>query len=632
MAPGSLLIVLAWGLLGFLAIQILRLASLWRRGAAANIDWLAGLAAVPRRYFVDVHAVVARKPEAARMHMAIAGGLLAGTVLLLLGIVPRFRASFVYWLLVAIAFAIAVAGAVLVARRRRPARPANLSGGSFTTLPLWLSTYAAGGLIGAIGILARVDALGAIGLVLAAIGGIMLVAQIPTGPMRHAIAGALHLAAHPRPERFAGMPASGLAPVPLDDPESFGVARIEDFAWNRLLGFDSCIQCGRCEAACPAFAAEQPLNPKALIQDFCAAMRPDDPPAYAGSPHPGIEDAAAGTILGTIHPETIWSCTTCRACVAACPMMIEHVDAVIDLRRHQTLSLGAAPGKAAPALTELRYAGNPGGYDPAGRLDFAAGLDIPVLEAGGSADVLLWLGDGAFDRRYGRTLRALIEILRAACVDFAVLGAAEQDCGDLARRLGDEAIFAQLARANIETLKTRRFVRIVTADPHALHVLRQEYPAYGGVFRVEHHTALIDELIGAGRISLAPRGDDAITYHDPCYLGRYNGETEAPRRILARLTGNAVEMARHGRNSFCCGGGGGAPVTDIPGKRRIPDLRIEQARATGASTVAVACPGCTAMLEGVVEPRPAIRDIAELVHDSLILPGDAAPAHAMLSI
>ncbi|HUC18225.1 MAG TPA: DUF3483 domain-containing protein [Acetobacteraceae bacterium] len=624
MAPGAWLIALAWGLLAFLAIETARLAALWRRGEAARVNWVAGLAALPRRYLVDVHAIVGRKPEAARTHRAIAGGLLGGTVLLLLGVVPVLRASLLYWLLVAITFAISIAGAVLVARRRRPARPAHLSGGAFTLLPALLGAYAAGGLIGSMGVILSSSILGVIGLLLAAFGGVMLAAQVRDGPMRHAVAGALHLAAHPRPERFAGAKASDLTPIGLGPEDRFGASRIGDFAWNRLLGFDACIQCGRCEEACPAFAAGQPLNPKALIQDFCAAMRPEETSRYTGSPHPGLEHAGPGAIpgpiLGVIHPETIWSCTTCRACVEACPMMIEHVDAVIALRRDQTLSRGAAPGKAECVLGELRYAGNPGGHAPTSRFDFAAGSKLRILGPGEAADILLWLGDGAFDRRYGQTLRAMIEIMQAAKLDFAVLGADEQDCGDVARRLGDEAGFARLARANIATLATRRFHRIVTTDPHALHVLRQEYPAYGGRYIVQHHTALIDEMLAEERIALAPPGDAAITYHDPCYLGRYNGETEAPRRILARLSGAAREMARHGRDSFCCGGGGGAPVTDIPGKLRIPDLRIAQARETGAAIVAVACPGCTAMLEGVIAPRPAIRDIAELARDALIVP------------
>jgi len=599
------MIALAWVLLAFAAVQAFRLAAVWRQGAAAKVDWLHGLAAVPRRYLVDVHHIVAKKPQAARMHMVIAGGLLAATFLLLLGIFPGLHTHRAYWCLVTIAFGVAVAGALMVASRRRPTRPPNLSGGKFNTLPVWLFCYAFGGLISAIG--------GEFfGVPLAALGGAMLISSVYNGPMRHALAGALHLAAHPRPDRFAGATASGLQPAPTDDPNTLGIAAVQDFPWNRLLGFDSCIQCGRCEEACPAFAAEQPLNPKALIQNFCSAMHAGE---YTGSPHPGI--SSPGPILGQIHPETLWSCTTCRACVAACPMMIEHVDAVIDLRRQQTLAFGAAPGKSDAALAALRYTGNASGQDPASRLDFCAGMNVKILAEGEGAKILLWLGDGAFDTRYGNTLRALIAILQAAKMDFAILGEAEQDSGDLARRLGDEAGFARLARANIEILHARNFARILTADPHALHVLRNEYPAYGGNFVVQHHTGLIEELLAAGKLQV-DTGDLAITYHDPCYLSRYNNETEAPRRILARLTSNAIEMARHGKTSFCCGGGGGAPVADIPGKRRIPDLRMEQAAATGAAIVAFACPGCTAMLEGVVQPRAEIRDIAELVRDAMV--------------
>lgn len=608
------LALLAWVLLAGVIMQTVRLAAVWRRGASARIGWVAGLTAVPKRYLTDVHDIVDRRPGAARMHKMIAGGLLAASLLLLLGVIPALRRLSIYWMVVALAFVSALAGSVLVAHRRRPVRPASLSGGAFLHLPFQLAAYAAGGFLAAVGVLSGGLLLWAIGFVLAAWGGSRLVAGLSTGPMRHSVAGALHLAAHPRPDRFTGEAASGLQTLP---DGSFGVARIEDFAWNRLLGFDACIQCGRCEDACPAFAAGQPLNPKALIQDLCAAMRPGDGIPYVGSPHPGL--VGRGRVLGTIHPETLWACTTCRACVASCPMMIEHVDAIIDIRRDLTLSQGAAPGKADTVLGELRYAGNPGGFSSERRLDFAAGSKLPVLRDGDATDLLLWLGDGAFDRRYGQTLRALMAIMETAGLDFAVLGTDEHDCGDIARRLGDEAGFAALARANVTTLASRHFSRIVTADPHALHVLRHEYPAFGGRYEVIHHTALIDEVIATGRLALR-RGSTAITYHDPCYLSRYNGEIEAPRRILAHLTDQVSEMVRHGRTSFCCGGGGGAPITDIPGKHRIPDLRMDQARATGAAVMAVACPGCTTMLEGVVGPRPEVRDIAELVRDAMIFP------------
>ena len=613
MTPALALVILPW----FLAVLALaagvRCAVRWRVGRAASVDWLGGLAALPRRYLVDVHHAVARKPEASLMHTLAAGGLLGGSLLLALGVVPWLRGARLYWVLVALVFAVALMGAALVARRRLPKTPPHLSAGRFVWLPVWLGAYALGSLLVAVGVA------GAFGFVLALAGGLGLVAQLVRGPMRHALAGTVHLVAHPRPGRFDGGRDTALRPLDLDAPK-LGVAAPADFAWNQLASFDACIQCGRCEQACPAFAAGQPLNPKALIQDLAASMRPDGAGRdYAGSPHPGVPPVAGGggphrPIVGAmVHPDTLWSCTTCRACVHECPMMIEHVDAIMDLRRHEVLERGAVPAKAAAPLDELRYADEPGGRPLAARTDFAAGLDLPVLKEGGETDVLLWLGEGAYDVRYGRTLRALVNLLRRAGVEFAVLGEAERDSGDLARRLGDEATFQRLARENVATLSRRRFRRIVTADPHALHILRNEYPALGGSWEVVHHTALLDELVRDGRLRLDAVHGETIAYHDPCYLARYNGEIEAPRRLLDAVATARVEMPRHGMRAMCCGGGGGAPVSDVPGERRIPDLRMDQARQAGATVVAVACPGCTAMLEGVTGPRPEVRDLAELV-------------------
>lgn len=298
-------------------------------------------------------------------------------------------------------------------------------------------------------------------------------------------------------------------------------------------------------------------------------------------------------------------------------MMIEHVDAVIDLRRFQTLELGALPGKAAEALETLRLTDTASGRPLGERLDWAADLDLPVLEPDEECDTLLWLGEAAFDLRGRRSLRALVALLRRAGLEFAVLGAAELDCGDTARRLGDEATFQDLAQRNVAALNARRFRRIVTADPHALHVLRNEYPAFGGRYAVLHHTALLAELVEGGRLAVRDGRGRRITYHDPCYLARHNGETEAPRALLDAIGAERVEMERSGARSFCCGFGGGATLTDVAGKRRIPDLRMEQARATGASTVAVACPNCAVMLEGVVGPRPEVADVAELLLDAV---------------
>lgn len=622
------LVVLALAFIA--AAMMVRRALLWRIGKPAKVDWVAGLMALPKRYLVDVHHVVGRDPYAARMHALAAGGLLGGSALALLTLIPPLGASRLFWAAIALAFAVALIGGYMVGRRRIPVKPPRLSGGRFQRLPFFLAGYVLGAFFVALdaALGGAIWPLAWLGLWLAAAGGFGLVLQIDRGPMRHAFAGAAHLVAHPRSGRFEGERTTTLLPLDLDSPR-LGAATPSDFAFNRLIGFDACIQCGRCEVACPAFAAGQPLNPKRLIQDLAASLQPNATNAsYAGSPYPNARPVAGvggpdKPIVGAgamIHPDTLWSCTTCRACVEECPMMIEHVDAIVELRRFQTLELGALPPKAAPPLMEMRYADEPGGRPLKARTDFAAGLTLPLMATKGRAEVLLWLGEGAYELRYGRTLRALVTLLHRAGVDFAVLGEEERDCGDLARRLGDEATFQRLAQDNIATLSRYSFRRILTADPHALHALRNEYKAFGGSYEVVHHAALLDELVAAGRLPVGALAEARVTYHDPCYLGRYNGEFDAPRRLLDRLGLERLEMERSGKRSMCCGGGGGAPVSDIEGERRIPDLRMGQAAATGAAIVAVACPQCSAMLEGVTGERPQVADIAELV----LMAADAA--------
>jgi dimethylglycine catabolism B len=290
------------------------------------------------------------------------------------------------------------------------------------------------------------------------------------------------------------------------------------------------------------------------------------------------------------------------------------------MRRNQTLVEGDVPGKGPITLANLRETGSQNGYDIGARYDWSVDLQVQVAQPGRPVDVLLIAGEGAFDMRYQRTLRALAKVMNKAGVDYAVLGGVETDTGDTARRLGDEATFQQCASKLMNTLSQYQFRRIVTADPHVLHSLRNEYRALGGYYEVQHHTAFMAELVEQGKLTpkaAAVFADKKITYHDPCYLGRYNGETEAPRKMLKTIGIKVVEMERHGMRARCCGGGGGAPLTDIPGKQRIPDIRIADAKSTGAEVVAVGCPQCTAMLEGVVGPRPDVLDVAELVAAAL---------------
>ncbi|WP_163557051.1 (Fe-S)-binding protein [Halomonas sp. NO4] len=640
----TLLPILIFSALALAVIGAMRRIRLWRQGRPSPVPILQGLAAMPRRYVVDLHHVVARDKVMSNTHVATAGGFVAAAVLMILVHGLGLAQGVLGWALLA-ASAVMFVGSLFVARRRRNP-PARLSKGPWMRLPKSLMAFSLSVFLitlPAVGVLPQDAGSWILAVALAAVLawglGEMVFGMTWGGPMKHAFAGALHLAFHRRPERFSTKAggkgrSTGLKALDLDSPQAkLGVEMPSDFTWNQLLGFDACVQCGRCEAVCPAFAAGQPLNPKKLIQDMVVGLAGGSDAHYAGSPYPGkpVGEHAGGPHgpivaregKALVDAETLWSCTTCRACVEECPMMIEHVDAIVDMRRFLTLEHGNTPNKGAEVLDNLIATDNPGGFDPGSRLHWAADLNLPRMADLGQVDVLLWLGDGVFDMRNQRTLRALVKVLRAAEVDFAVLGDEERDSGDVARRLGDEATFQSLARRNIATLAKYRFQRIVTCDPHSFHVLCNEYRELGGPggdahYTVLHHSTFIAELYAAGQLHFTPWKGGAVTYHDPCYLGRYNGEYEAPREVLRALGITVTEMARSGFRSRCCGGGGGAPLTDIPGERRIPDMRMDDVRETGAELVAVGCPQCTAMLEGVVEAAE-VRDIAELVADALVI-------------
>ncbi|WP_163575856.1 (Fe-S)-binding protein [Halomonas faecis] len=636
----TLLPILIFAALGLAAIGAWRRVRLWRQGRPSKVAILRGLAAMPRRYLVDLHHVVARDKVMSNTHVATAGGFVAAMGLAIVVHGLGLAEGVLGWLLLAASAAMFV-GSLFVARRRRNPS-ARLSKGPWMRLPKSLMAFSLSVFaitLPAVGLLPEDFGSWVVAVALVAVLvwglGEMVFGMTWGGPMKHAFAGALHLAFHRRPERFGeGNRSTGLKALDLDNPKApLGVETPSDFTWNQLLGFDACVQCGRCEAVCPAFAAGQPLNPKKLIQDMVVGLAGGSDAGYAGSPHPsqGLGGKPVGEHHGTPHgpivardgkalvdADTLWSCTTCRACVEECPMMIEHVDAIVDMRRFLTLEHGNTPGKGAEVLDNLIATDNPGGFDPGSRLHWAADLNLPLMADVKQTDVLLWLGDGAFDMRNQRTLRAFVKVLRAAEVDFAVLGNEERDSGDVARRLGDEATFQSLAKRNIATLSQYRFQRIVTCDPHSFHVLGNEYGELGGAYDVCHHSTFIAELYDAGRLAFAPWKGGNVTYHDPCYLGRYNGEYDAPRNVLKALGIEVKEMARSGFRSRCCGGGGGAPITDIPGERRIPDMRMNDVKETGAELVAVGCPQCTAMLEGVVDGPAEVRDIAELVADALV--------------
>lgn len=622
MAVAQAITILFWLAAATLAFGLVRRARLWNAGQSASVDW-RGVFAIPKRYFVDLHHIVARDPYIAHTHVVTAGGAVAALVLVAINYGLALYWPSLDWAILAAA-AVMFVGVVFVVLRRLDT-PQRLSRGGWSRLPYSLAAFAVGLFLLTWLQPATISAgIAVAALLLLLWGAAELALGIGTGgPMKHAVAGLLHLAFHPRPERFVGQRSTGLRALDLDDG-NFGIAKPADFQWNQLLSFDACVQCGKCEVMCPAFAAGQPLNPKKVIQDLVIGLSGGSDAHYTGRPYPGIpvgrHSGAPDDFIvpNLIEPDTLWSCTTCRACVEECPMMIEHVDAIVGMRRSLNLTTGDAPNKAAETLANLRDTETQGGFRNATRYNWAIDLDVRTIAPGQPVDVLLIAGEGAFEMRYQRTLRALVKSLQTAGVDFAVLGELERDTGDTARRLGDEATFQALAQRNIATLKTLSFARIVTPDPHVLHSLRNEYTALGGDYTVLHHTALLADLVRSGKLNLSPaRETRAFTYHDPCYLGRYNGEFEAPRELLRALGLPFREMERSGARARCCGGGGGAPLTDIPGKQRIPDMRMADAAATGAGVVAVACPQCTAMLEGVVGDRPDVLDIAELVANAI---------------
>ena len=631
MSIQHLITLLFWLATATLLVGLWRRSQLWRQGQSTDFSWI-NLLAIPKRYFVDLHHVVSREPFIARTHVATAGGAVTALILVAINYGLMLYWNVLNWAIL-IATAIMLVGVFFVWLRRRNA-PSRLSRGAWSRLPYSLAAFAIGLLVLSLPVSVLAGSVAVLALILLIAGSAELALGIGLGgPMKHAIAGLLHLAFHPRQQRFNGELSTALKPIALDaitlENQEFGISKPSDFKWNQLLGFDACVQCGKCEAACPAFAAGQPLNPKKLIQDLVVGFSHDEKSngsdaRFAGSPYPGMPIGEhSGSIHAPIVPslieaETLWSCTTCRACVQECPMLIEHVDAIVGLRRNLTLTKGELPGSAPQTLENLRQTATVSGFDRKARYYWAVDLNVKTIAPNVPVDILLVAGEGAFDMRYQRTLRALVKLLKAAKVDFALMGEYERDTGDTARRLGDEATFQKLAKLNIETLNSLSFKRIVTADPHVLHSLKNEYAAFGGSYEVLHHSTLLAQLAASGQLKLGKSDETRkLTYHDPCYLGRYNGETESPRALLKSIGIQVNEMERSGMRGRCCGGGGGAPLTDIPGKQRIPDIRIADARTIGAEIVAVGCPQCTAMLEGVVGNRPEILDIAQLLASTL---------------
>ncbi|HBY97814.1 MAG TPA: hypothetical protein DEP84_28385 [Chloroflexi bacterium] len=459
----------------------------------------------------------------------------------------------------------------------------------------------------------------------------LFLAAIPYTPLMHILTSPLNIFF----SRLGGHPQA-LRPIPdLEQRESWGVGRLSDFSWKQLLDFDACTECGRCQIACPAWNAGTPLNPKRVVLDLRNHML-----ATGGLPSSQIggfsdgdfnEQARLGQeLVGcVIKDETLWACTTCRACVYECPVFIEHVDSIVDMRRHLVMTEGRMPDTVSQGLRNLERAGNPWGYAPEDRARWADGLNVPVLEDQ-EVEYLYWVGCAAsYDQRNQRIARAFVRLMEAAGVDYAVLGSEESCNGDPARRLGNEYLFKVIAENNIEILNSKKFKKIVTACPHCFNILGNEYEPFGGRYEVIHHSQLLAELVASGRITASRHVDEIITFHDSCYLGRYNGVFDAPREILASVPGVELrEMPRSRERGLCCGGGGGGMWVEIHGERRINEIRLREAQSVNPNTVASACPFCMFMFDlGVkvigIDEDVELKDVAEVLAESALGPDGA---------
>jgi len=394
----------------------------------------------------------------------------------------------------------------------------------------------------------------------------------------------------------------------IEEAESLGVSKLEEFSWKRRLDFDACVECGRCQAACPAYMSGSALSPKQIIVKLKRHMH--------------------GELPGPIHGELIkadelWACTTCMACVQECPAFIDIVDTIVDLRRYLTLSEGALPSTAPQSLQNIQRAGNPWGLPAGERLAWAQGLDVPLMQADREVEYLYWVGCSAsYDRRNQAIARAVVKILKAAGVSFGVMS--EERChAEVGRRLGEEYLYQTVAQENIETIKQYRFRKVITHCPHCFNTIKNEFPQFGGTYEVLHHSQVIQTLIAEGRITPTKPLDATIAFHDSCYLGRYNGILDAPRAVAKAVPGiRLVELPRSRERGLCCGGGGGHMWMEVKAQKRVNLIRVEEVLDAKVNVVATGCPFCLAMIDlgrkvKGAEETLAVKDVSELVAESL---------------
>jgi Fe-S oxidoreductase/nitrate reductase gamma subunit len=424
-----------------------------------------------------------------------------------------------------------------------------------------------------------------------------------------------------------------------------GAQKLEDFSWRHLLNFDACTECGRCQDVCPAYAAGRPLSPMKVVLDLREEMHRQQqdrwrswmgaagkvpPEELEGGPEPGVQlDAGAPSgnqlVESVIRSQTLWSCVTCRACQEACPVLIEHVPIIVDMRRG-LVAESRIDGHMTRLLTNLANTGNAYGFPTSDRDAWTQGMEVPRIGDVDPAtlEVLYWVGcSGSYDSRNQKVSRAFVKVLKAARVGFAILGNEERCNGDPARRLGEESRFQEMVLQNAEVFKKYQIKRVVAQCPHCFNTLKNEYRRFGVELEVEHHTVFVQRLIDTGRLELKRKIEGATTYHDPCYLGRYNDVYAPPRKALIQLqTQPLVEMPRSHNHSFCCGAGGSNMWFEVKEEReRMSHIRMKEAKATGAKRMATACPFCMTMFDDAArmtgEDGFEVKDFVELVAECL---------------
>jgi Fe-S oxidoreductase/nitrate reductase gamma subunit len=441
----------------------------------------------------------------------------------------------------------------------------------------------------------------------------------------------LHLATSPANIYLRNLEPRGKFPsIDFETAEDLGVRKLEQLTWKDLLDLDACTECGRCEVNCPATLSQKPLSPKQLILDLREDLHKLDPlrlPISTAAASSEVADNSAGSPLvgAVIKEETLWSCTTCSACMEQCPVMIEQVPKIVQMRQHLVMEQAEFPEDLQGMVRSLEARGHPYPGNSSSRIDWMSGLDIPVLGEAVDAqvDVVLWVGcAGALNERNRSVTRALAELLMRAGVKFAVLGRQEKCTGDPAKRIGHELLFQQLAMQNIATLDSYGVKKVLTACPHCFNTLRNEYRQLGGSYEVLHHTEFLQQLVVQGKLRAKSGSLDHVTFHDPCYLGRYNQIYDAPRAVLAAVPGaNLVEVENwNRRNALCCGGGGGFAFMEEKSGSRMNGNRSRQLLETGANTIAVGCPFCMMMIDDGVktvaspEQKVEVLDVAEVLN------------------